>query len=131
MIVTVSNAALPPQQTLLTTQVPDAVNATDHGALYELGVRFHSDVVGQITALRYWKGSAENTPHVGHLWDAGGQSLATVTFANETASGWQQQALTTPVTIQANTDYLVSVATPPNSLYVYAVSPGASLATDR
>jgi hypothetical protein len=34
--------------------------------------------------------------------------LATVTFANETATGWQTQNLTTPLTIAANTTYVVS-----------------------
>jgi hypothetical protein len=55
--------------------------------------------------------------------------LATVTFSNEGGAGWQQQALTTPVTMQANTDYVVSVSTGPNGYYVSAVLPGATFAT--
>ena len=46
---------------------------------------------------------------MGHVWNAGGKLLATVTFTNESASGWQQQALPTPVALPANTDYVVSV----------------------
>jgi len=34
-----------------------------------------------------------------------------VTFTNETASGWQEQALDTPVAIAANTGYVVAVNT--------------------
>jgi len=40
-----------------------------------------------------------------------GQLLASVTFTGETGSGWQQQILTTPLAITANTEYLVSVPT--------------------
>jgi hypothetical protein len=43
--------------------------------------------------------------------------LATVTFSGETASGWQQQNLTTPISITANTNYVVTVNTG-NSYYV-------------
>ena len=35
--------------------------------------------------------------HVGHLWDAAGDLLATATFSGETASGWQQVNFATPV----------------------------------
>jgi hypothetical protein len=37
--------------------------------------------------------------------------LASATFVNETASGWQVQALPTPLLIAANTQYVVSVTT--------------------
>ena len=37
--------------------------------------------------------------------------LASATFANETASGWQQVNLATPVAITANTTYIVSYHT--------------------
>jgi hypothetical protein len=40
-----------------------------------------------------------------------------VTFVNETASGWQKQALVTPLAISANTTYVVSVNTG-NTYYV-------------
>ncbi|MBR8841185.1 MAG: DUF4082 domain-containing protein, partial [Stigonema ocellatum SAG 48.90 = DSM 106950] len=43
------------------------------------------------------------------IWSSTGSVLASVSFANETASGWQQQALATPLNIVANTTYVVSV----------------------
>ena len=94
--------------TVLTTQVPVIPNATD-GVNYELGMKFRSAVAGSITAIRHWKSPSETGSHVGHIWTATGTLLATVTFSNETASGWQQQALTTPLSIQPNTTYVVSV----------------------
>ena len=76
---------------------------------------------GSLTALRFWKGTSEVGPHVGHIWSGSGQLLATVTFTNETASGWQQQqALTTPLAVTANTAYVVSVTTGATSFFVSA-----------
>ncbi|MDP9375356.1 MAG: DUF4082 domain-containing protein, partial [Chloroflexota bacterium] len=97
-------------QSLFTTQAPSDPDTSDGGLKYELGMKFQSGRSGQITALRYWKAAGDPGPHVGRLWAAeGGPALATVTFANETASGWQQQDLEKPVPIQADTTYIVSV----------------------
>jgi uncharacterized protein DUF4082 len=78
----------------------------------ELGVRFLSDTAGSITALRFYKSPGSAGPHIGHLWTATGTLLATVTFANETASGWQQASLAAPVPINANTPYVASYFAP-------------------
>jgi hypothetical protein len=43
------------------------------------------------------------------LWNAAGTLLASATFANETASGWQTVTLVSPVAIAANTTYLISL----------------------
>jgi hypothetical protein len=77
----------------------------------EVGVKFRSDVDGYVTALRFYKGSGNTGTHVGHLWTATGALLASVTFTNETASGWQQSSLATPVAITANTTYVASYHT--------------------
>ena len=91
------------------------------GVNYELGMAFTSTSVGQITAIRFWKASSETGVHTGHIWSSAGTSLATVTFSGETASGWQQQSLTTPLSIAANTTYVVSVNTGP-TFYVATTS---------
>jgi hypothetical protein len=49
---------------------------------------------------------------VGSLWTATGQRLANVTFANETASGWQQANFSSPVSIAAGTTYVASYHAP-------------------
>jgi Domain of unknown function (DUF4082) len=100
------------------TQTPALVNQSDGpSAPYELGLKFQSSVTGKITGIRFWKGSAEQTRHVGRIWSASGTLLASVTFANETASGWQVQNLATPLSINAHTTYVVSVSTS-NTNYV-------------
>ena len=57
------------------------------------------------------KDPANTGTHVGHLWTASGTLLASVNFANESASGWQQVPLATPVAITANTTYVASYHT--------------------
>ena len=76
---------------------------------YEMGVKLQADRAVQLDAIRFWKGSLETGTHVGRLWTQGGVQLAQVTFQGETASGWQQQPLPSPVTLEANTVYVVSV----------------------
>ncbi len=95
-------------QTLFTTQTPTYPDYTDNDN-YELGLKFRSTVAGKIIAIRHWKSPSETGAHVGRIWGSTGTQLATVTFTGETASGWQEQLLTTPLNIAANTTYVVSV----------------------
>jgi hypothetical protein len=92
------------------TAVPAIIADSDTSAV-ELGMKFQASVPGTITALRFYKGATNTGTHVGTLWTSTGTPLGTVTFTNETASGWQQAALPTPVAIQANTTYVVSYHT--------------------
>jgi hypothetical protein len=78
----------------------------------ELGVKFRADSDGTITGLRFYKSAANTGTHVGHLWTSTGTLLATATFSNETASGWQQVTLATPVAVTANTTYVASYYAP-------------------
>ncbi|MHC4464224.1 MAG: DUF4082 domain-containing protein [Planctomycetota bacterium] len=72
-------------------------------------MRFYSDVDGYITAIRFWKSPSDTGIHMGKIWDEHGQMLTSVTFEDETASDWQEQALPAAFAITANTEYLVSV----------------------
>ena len=110
-------------QQVFSTQVPASPDATD-GVSYELGMKFRTTRSGRISALRYWKAPSESGARIGHIWDSSGTLLGSVTFTGETASGWQQQALTTPISIVANTTYIVSV----NVVSHFAIT-GSSLAT--
>ncbi len=74
----------------------------------ELGVKFRSDVDGYITGIRFYKASTNTGTHVGNLWTSSGGLLATATFINESASGWQQVNFNTPVNVIANTVYVAS-----------------------
>jgi len=85
---------------------------------YELGVKLRVDQPLTVRSLRFYKGVGETGSHTGTVWTANGFALASVAFANESASGWQQQALPSPLQLQPNTTYVVSV----NANSAYAVS---------
>ena len=85
-----------------------AVPATADPNPLVLGVKFQSQVSGYITGIRFYKGENNTGPHVGKLWTSAGAELASVTFVNKTASGWQQQLFASPVPITANTTYVAS-----------------------
>jgi hypothetical protein len=92
----------------------------------ELGMQIRSSQDGYITAVRFYKQPNNTGTHIAHLWSAGGQQLAEATFENETASGWQEQALPEPVAITADTTYVVSYY---SSAGHFAMSPGYFSAT--
>jgi len=80
---------------------------------YELGTYFKSSVAGEVTALRVYVGPVEaGNPGtiVGNLWDSSGNNLESATFSNIVA-GWNEVALATPISISADTIYVVSANT--------------------
>lgn len=91
---------------------PGTRNVTNDSASVTLGLRFTPTANGTVTAVRFYKGSYNTGTHVGTLWTSTGTRLASVTFTNETASGWQSANFTTPVTVTANTTYVVSYFAP-------------------
>jgi hypothetical protein len=106
--VTITVMAAQGRQTVLTSQVP-TMSITSSADL-ELGLRVVSNTPGQITAVRFWKVAGETGTHVGRIW-LGIQQVASVTFSGETASGWQEQALTSPLPVSAGVEHVVSVNT--------------------
>jgi len=108
--VTVNNASTQSSYTIWGNAVPTAADGGADKAV-ELGVKFRSDSNGTVTGIRFYKASTNTGTHVGNLWSSSGTKLATVTFTNETASGWQQMNFSTPVAITANTVYVVSYHT--------------------
>ena len=86
---------------------PATVSWNDPSAI-ELGVRFQAATDGYITGIRFYKGPQNSGIHTGSLWTSSGQLLATATFSNETASGWQQVTFSQPVAVKANTIYVAS-----------------------
>jgi hypothetical protein len=92
------------------TSTPSIAAANDPKAV-EVGLKFQASQNGQITGLRFYKGPGNNGPHVADLWSSTGTLLATATFTNETASGWQQVNFATPLSITAGTTYVASYHT--------------------
>jgi hypothetical protein len=76
---------------------------------YELGTKVDVSTTAQLIALRFWKEPGETGAHIGHVWTSTGQLLASATYEGESASGWQRQQLTTPLTLQPGQTYVLSV----------------------
>ena len=93
------------------TATPGTPSSGDTSAL-EIGVKFRSDVAGYVNGIRFYKGAGNTGTHTGSLWTQQGSRLATVTFTNETASGWQQANFASPVLISPNTTYIASYYAP-------------------
>jgi len=89
-----------------------AVTSANDSATLELGMKFQSTVPGWVAGVRFYKGAGNNGTHIGSLWTSAGALLATGTFTNETASGWQTMTFAGPVQISANTTYVVSYFDP-------------------
>ena len=104
--------------------VPKAQDSADTAAT-EVGVKFQVDTFGYVTGIRFYKATGNTGTHVGNLWSANGQLLASATFTNETASGWQQVNFSQPVALNKNTTYVASYYAPrghysADSAYFYA-----------
>ncbi|ARM15679.1 cadherin-like/VCBS repeat-containing protein (plasmid) [Rhizobium phaseoli Brasil 5] len=92
------------------SSTPAQTNLND-GQQLELGVKFTSNVAGDVTGIRFYRSANDNGQNVVDLWSSTGTKLATATFTNTTASGWQTANFTTPFTIAANTTYVASYHT--------------------
>jgi hypothetical protein len=90
---------------------PQIANVDD-GAAVELGLKFRADSNGWVTGVRFYKGAQNTGTHTGSLWDRDGNRLATATFINESAAGWQQVTFATPVQVTAGTTYVASYHAP-------------------
>jgi hypothetical protein len=85
-------------------------------------MQFTSSVSGYATGVRFFKSLNNTGTHVGHLWNPNGKLLATVTFADETASGWQTAYFPSPVAVKPNATYVISYNAPDGN---YAADSGS------
>lgn len=92
-------------------QIPGITSANDASAV-ELGVKFRTTVDGFITGVRFYKGSSNTGVHIGNLWTSTGTLLGSATFTGESAAGWQEVTLASPVSVTAGTTYVASYHAP-------------------
>jgi hypothetical protein len=90
--------------------VPKVAGDPD-GSAVELGTKFRADVGGKVAGVRFYKARANRGVHTGHLWRSDGSLLASVTFGQETTSGWQTARFGSPVAIAAGETYVISYHT--------------------
>ena len=94
-----------------TNATPGTPDYTLDTQAVEIGTKFQSDVNGIVQGMRFYKGTQNTGTHVGNLWSSAGTNLGSVTFTNESASGWQTALFSHPVAISADTTYIVSYHT--------------------
>lgn len=97
---------------LFGSETPTSLSATGDTSAVELGVSFTPSQNGTVSAIRFFKGAGNDGTHTGSIWSSAGVRLSTVTFANETASGWQTAQLGTPLALSAGQSYIVSYLAP-------------------
>jgi hypothetical protein len=105
------SGAVTPEDTIFDFAMPTTVDSGDSSPI-ELGVKFVPTANGQITGLRFYKAAANTGTHVGSLWSSTGTLLASGTFVNETASGWQTLLFSSPVTVTTGTTYVAGYLAP-------------------
>ena len=103
--------AVTPEATILDFATPGTPDSGDNGGV-ELGVRFRTDFDGAATGIRFYKSAANTGTHSGSLWTAGGTLLASATFSDETAGGWQSVTFSSPVVLTPGTTYVASYYAP-------------------
>ncbi|MGH3416386.1 MAG: N,N-dimethylformamidase beta subunit family domain-containing protein, partial [Actinocrinis sp.] len=91
--------------------VPTKPDSGD-GSSVNLGVKFTASTSGAVSGVRFYKTATNVGTHTGSLWTSAGQLLGSVTFTNETPSGWQSAAFSQPIPVSANTTYVVSYLAP-------------------
>ncbi len=116
-----------PRATIFEQAVPAVVEESDSNAV-ELGVKFSSDVPGQVRGVRFYKSAGNTGPHLVSLWSGAGALLAQATATGETAFGWQEVPFASPVTIAASTTYVASYFAPTG--HYSATGQGLSNAVD-
>jgi probable HAF family extracellular repeat protein len=92
------------------TDVPQVLDDGGEGPV-ELGVRFRTDAEGWVSGVRFYKGPGDTGAHTGSLWSSEGKRLATGSFRDETASGWQEMSFATPVPVEKGATYTASYHT--------------------
>ncbi|WEJ59332.1 DUF4082 domain-containing protein [Devosia sp. FJ2-5-3] len=96
---------------LFAANATPATTTVNDGSSVELGMRFSVAQAGTINGVRFYKGPQNTGTHTGTLWTSTGTKLGTVTFTNETASGWQSASFASPIAVTAGTSYVVSYHT--------------------
>jgi hypothetical protein len=106
-----ASGAVTPEDTIFDFSTPATIDSND-GSSVVLGVKFTSEVAGNVTGIRFYKATTNTGTHIGSLWSSSGTLLGSATFTGETASGWQQVYFSTPIAIAANTTYVASYFAP-------------------
>lgn len=89
----------------------DAKTDPDNGSV-ELGLRIRPNVNGKTSTVKFFKSRQDTAiTHTVNIWNANGELLGTGQSKNESKKGWQSVVLAKPVTMTANSTYVISYHT--------------------
>jgi hypothetical protein len=106
-----------PLASIFITQIPTMFQ---NDSAYELGTRFWSDVNGQITQVRLYTYTLEGGNHTIRIWRVNDGVVVAGPYTWNISSGtegWKTFTLPTPLSIAANTDYIVDVSNSTDRYY--------------
>ncbi|OJU86039.1 MAG: hypothetical protein BGO11_04160 [Solirubrobacterales bacterium 70-9] len=106
-----ASGAAVPRVTLFEQGTPGTVNVADSASVV-LGMKFQTSTAGKISGIRFYKSAGNTGTHMIAVWSSTGTLLASASVTGETASGWQEQAFATPVSVAANTTYVAGYLAP-------------------
>jgi hypothetical protein len=92
---------------------PTPPSTGNDATTYTLGLRFYAfNTNGEVTAIRVYRpaGADGGAVLTGYLWADNGTLLGSVAFGDTSAGGWFEATLGTPVSITADTYYVVGVS---------------------
>ncbi len=107
-----SAATVPDSYSIWSSAIVPRVDADPETSAVQLGVRFSTSQSGDIRSIRYYKSVANLGPHRGVLYGPRGDVLGRVTFAGESAKGWQQADFDAPVPVTAGQTYVAAYFAP-------------------
>ncbi len=105
----------------------DVTGGTYDDSNLNIGTVFQADQSGMVSGVRFYNpaGGTVSSSNVGKLWSCpnancstgGGSELANVTFASSSTEGWKTAYFSSPVSISANTNYVISYYMPTSGKY--------------
>lgn len=98
--------------TVWNDSVEPTIKSYPDSSANELGMSFSTQIDGEITGIRFYKGAGNTGTHTGSLWSSVGTRLATGTFTAESTEGWQTLTFAAPVAVTAGGTYVVSYFAP-------------------
>jgi hypothetical protein len=114
------SAATWAENTILTDQVPGLY---ENDSPYELGTVFKTTVGTHMTKVRIYTNSSEGGEHMVRLWLRDDSSVVAGPYAwsfDSGTEGWKEYTLPEPVSLTADTDYVIAVSNSSDQWYASA-----------
>ena len=99
-----------PSYSIWSDSTPINAVIDDDNQPVELGLKFRSDVDGEISAIRFYRAVANDSGYVVNLWDSTGKLLGSgrAVEGQQPAPGWQTVQFYPPISVKAKQTYVAS-----------------------